>query len=277
MVLPASVKKELLKMVKSNPNGLAGLLLMGELKPTINEPPKPRLRIWVFWKGGAVIVAEDVGAPRTAVVLVKPAAGLVPGLYETTKSANELAWVELEANTAQQKTAAETRTAWERNMTRSPLVRRIVGSRVGRYSDFWHQIYSPAFSVWMALHPEYFRGWAFVTSYSSATVAESHGVPCTDVFETKTSQRTARSVSRTLRDFKKIRVDGVAALDKLRQWRIMTHVEFIETPVFTREITRLLPDDSYRRLQFALFLQPDAGDLIRGSGGLRKIRWELPG
>jgi mRNA-degrading endonuclease RelE of RelBE toxin-antitoxin system len=57
----------------------------------------------------------------------------------------------------------------------------------------------------------------------------------------------------------------------------MTHVEFIETPVFTKEITRFLPDDSYRRLQFALFLQPDAGDLIRGSSGLRKIRWELPG
>jgi mRNA-degrading endonuclease RelE of RelBE toxin-antitoxin system len=54
-------------------------------------------------------------------------------------------------------------------------------------------------------------------------------------------------------------------------------VEFIETPVFTREITRLLSDDSYRRLQFALFLRPGAGDLIRGSGGLRKIRWEIPG
>ena len=57
----------------------------------------------------------------------------------------------------------------------------------------------------------------------------------------------------------------------------MPHVEFIETPIFTREIIRLLPDDSYRRLQFALFLRPDAGDLIRGSGGLRKLRWELPG
>ena len=57
----------------------------------------------------------------------------------------------------------------------------------------------------------------------------------------------------------------------------MRHVEFVETPVFTKEITRLLPDDSYRRLQFALFLRLEAGDLIRGSGGLRKIRWEIPG
>jgi len=30
-------------------------------------------------------------------------------------------------------------------------------------------------------------------------------------------------------------------------------------------------------LQTALMLRPDAGTLIRGSGGLRKIRWNLPG
>lgn len=52
---------------------------------------------------------------------------------------------------------------------------------------------------------------------------------------------------------------------------------FIETSIFTKEIKRLLPDDEYRALQGALMLRPDAGDLIRGSGGLRKIRWNLPG
>ena len=52
---------------------------------------------------------------------------------------------------------------------------------------------------------------------------------------------------------------------------------FIETSIFTKEILRLLPDDSYRRLQTALMLRPEAGSLIRGSGGLRKIRWSLPG
>ena len=51
---------------------------------------------------------------------------------------------------------------------------------------------------------------------------------------------------------------------------------FIETSVFTKEIQRLLPDDSYRMLQSTLMLRPDAGTLIRGSGGLRKIRWNLP-
>ena len=52
---------------------------------------------------------------------------------------------------------------------------------------------------------------------------------------------------------------------------------FIETSIFTKEIQRLISDDSYRMLQAALMLRPDAGSLIRGSGGLRKIRWNFPG
>jgi mRNA-degrading endonuclease RelE of RelBE toxin-antitoxin system len=51
----------------------------------------------------------------------------------------------------------------------------------------------------------------------------------------------------------------------------------IETHVFTREIKELLPDDDYRMLQWELVLRPEAGDLIPGGGGLRKIRWKLPG
>jgi hypothetical protein len=46
--------------------------------------------------------------------------------------------------------------------------------------------------------------------------------------------------------------------------------------VFKKEIQRLLPDDNYRMLQTALMLGPDAGSLIRRSGGLREIRWNLP-
>jgi hypothetical protein len=54
-------------------------------------------------------------------------------------------------------------------------------------------------------------------------------------------------------------------------------VRFVETPVFTREITSLMPDDDYRSLQIALLLRPEAGAVVRGAGGLRKIRWALPG
>lgn len=48
---------------------------------------------------------------------------------------------------------------------------------------------------------------------------------------------------------------------------------FVETSVFTREIRRLLSDDNYRHLQTNLMLRPEAGKIIIGGGGLRKIRW----
>lgn len=48
---------------------------------------------------------------------------------------------------------------------------------------------------------------------------------------------------------------------------------FSETSVFTRQIAGLLSDDELNALQWALMARPDRGDLIRGSGGLRKIRW----
>jgi hypothetical protein len=48
---------------------------------------------------------------------------------------------------------------------------------------------------------------------------------------------------------------------------------FIETPTFTKQITTLLPDDAYKELQSALMANPDAGDLIKGGGGIRKLRW----
>ena len=52
---------------------------------------------------------------------------------------------------------------------------------------------------------------------------------------------------------------------------------FIETPLFTKLIKDLLPDDSYRLLQQTILIRPEAGNLIRGGGGLRKIRWSMPG
>jgi len=56
-----------------------------------------------------------------------------------------------------------------------------------------------------------------------------------------------------------------------------TRMVIIETSVFTRLIRELMDDDNYRELQEALVQQPDAGDLIKGSGGLRKVRWKLEG
>jgi hypothetical protein len=39
----------------------------------------------------------------------------------------------------------------------------------------------------------------------------------------------------------------------------------------------LLSDDEYWKLQAALVSQPNRGRMIKGSGGLRKMRWALPG
>lgn len=52
---------------------------------------------------------------------------------------------------------------------------------------------------------------------------------------------------------------------------------FIETSTFTKELPRHLDDDSYAALQALLSVHPEAGDVIRGTGGIRKIRWAMPG
>jgi len=52
---------------------------------------------------------------------------------------------------------------------------------------------------------------------------------------------------------------------------------FYETPVFTEQIVELLDDDSYRELQSVLIREPESGDLIPRSRGLRKIRWRGAG
>ena len=52
---------------------------------------------------------------------------------------------------------------------------------------------------------------------------------------------------------------------------------FVETPVFTSLVRRHLSDESYRALQLALLLRPEQGTVIRGSGGLRKLRWAAEG
>ncbi|MHA7848343.1 type II toxin-antitoxin system RelE/ParE family toxin [Serratia sp. D1N4] len=53
----------------------------------------------------------------------------------------------------------------------------------------------------------------------------------------------------------------------------MSHaIEFIETPMFTRQIKQIATDDELKDLQKALIASPDKGELIQKTGGLRKIR-----
>lgn len=50
-------------------------------------------------------------------------------------------------------------------------------------------------------------------------------------------------------------------------------IEFIESSVFMRYVSEYLGDDELRKLQAELANQPEAGDLIPGTGGFRKLRW----
>jgi len=52
---------------------------------------------------------------------------------------------------------------------------------------------------------------------------------------------------------------------------------FIETPIFTADVCALLSDEEYAALQQHLVAQPNAGPVIAGTGGLRKIRWAVAG
>jgi hypothetical protein len=54
-------------------------------------------------------------------------------------------------------------------------------------------------------------------------------------------------------------------------------MELVETAVFTRQVQAELTEEAYLALQWHLLLAPESGALIPGSGGLRKLRWALPG
>lgn len=54
----------------------------------------------------------------------------------------------------------------------------------------------------------------------------------------------------------------------------MISVEFIEAPLFTQLLPEYLSDEGYREIQLHLVGDPEAGDVIPGTGGFRKLRWK---
>ena len=52
-------------------------------------------------------------------------------------------------------------------------------------------------------------------------------------------------------------------------------MKIVETTVFTRRVIQVLTDDEYRLLQQALVVRPELGQIIVGSGGIRKVRWKV--
>ena len=49
-------------------------------------------------------------------------------------------------------------------------------------------------------------------------------------------------------------------------------MELVETSIFTRQITALLSDEEYGGFQSRIAANPELGALIRGGGGIRKVR-----
>ena len=52
---------------------------------------------------------------------------------------------------------------------------------------------------------------------------------------------------------------------------------YIETKLFSKLVGKYLSDDEYASLQQTLMSDPESGDLIPDSGGVRKIRWGVAG
>lgn len=50
-------------------------------------------------------------------------------------------------------------------------------------------------------------------------------------------------------------------------------MEFLEAPAFSKYVSGYLSDDEYRKLQAELAGNPEAGDIMPGTGGFRKMRW----
>ena len=54
-------------------------------------------------------------------------------------------------------------------------------------------------------------------------------------------------------------------------------MEFIEATAFTKYVYEYLSDDEYLGLQSFLLQNPEAGKVVPGSGGVRKVRWAISG
>lgn len=54
-------------------------------------------------------------------------------------------------------------------------------------------------------------------------------------------------------------------------------MEFIEAIAFTKYVYDYLTEDEYLGLQGFLLQNPEAGKIVRGSGGVRKVRWAITG
>lgn len=57
----------------------------------------------------------------------------------------------------------------------------------------------------------------------------------------------------------------------------MPSMRFVEDVNFTRQVQSIKADECLRELQEELAANPLKGDLVKGTGGFRKIRMRMPG
>ncbi|MGH9339896.1 MAG: hypothetical protein ACRD1R_10000 [Acidobacteriota bacterium] len=51
----------------------------------------------------------------------------------------------------------------------------------------------------------------------------------------------------------------------------------VETPIFTKRVHQVLDEEQYRLFQVGLIASPGTGNVVRGSGGIRRLRWSGSG
>ena len=56
-----------------------------------------------------------------------------------------------------------------------------------------------------------------------------------------------------------------------------TPIAIVETPTFVSATRKMLDEEEREELTDFLAWNPTAGDVIAGTGGVRKVRWSLPG
>ena len=66
-------------------------------------------------------------------------------------------------------------------------------------------------------------------------------------------------------------------MTSVRKQRIVNSMIFIESTIFTKLLHNYLDDKAFSEFQQYLSVNPKAGDVISGTGGLRKVRWKGSG
>jgi len=72
-------------------------------------------------------------------------------------------------------------------------------------------------------------------------------------------------------------LDDLAQVGRLRQGAMASRLQFIESSLFSKMVYDYFSEDDYTAFQQFLLEHPQAGDVVQGSGGVRKLRWARAG